>query len=74
MIKAKNLKAGMVIELTMMASYHAKKNKVTKKVEIEDDVFYTEGDEEVLVDYIECETSKGGVIRLPSNNEYKLIK
>lgn len=56
----------------MMASYYARKNKVTKIVEIEEDVYYSEGDKEVLVDFIDCETKKGGVIMLPSFNEYKL--
>ena len=53
-IKAKDLRAGMVIELTMKASYHARKKMVTQKVEIEEDVFYNTGDEEVLVDFVEC--------------------
>ncbi|QEY21624.1 hypothetical protein D0S48_13635 [Psychrobacillus sp. AK 1817] len=73
-VKAKDLKAGMIIELEMMASYHARKNKVTKVVEIEEDVFYSEGDKEVMVDFIDCNTKKGGVIMLPPFQEYKLIQ
>lgn len=42
-IKAKDLRAGMVIEL-MKASYHARKIMITQKVEIEEDVFYNTGD------------------------------
>lgn len=57
-VKAKDLKAGMIIELEMMASYHAKKNKVTKVVEIEEDVFYSERDKKVMVNFIDCETKK----------------
>jgi len=73
-IKAKDLRAGMVIELTMKASYHSRKKMVTQKVKIEEDVFYNTSDEEVLVDFVECETGKGGVIMLPSENKYKRIK
>lgn len=58
LIKAKDLKAGMKIELEMMTSYHARKNKATKVVEIEEDVFYSEGDKEVMVDFIDCNTKK----------------
>lgn len=73
-IKAKDLKSGMVIELTTKASYHARVKMVTQKVEIEEDVFYKPGDEEVLVDFVDCQTGKGGVIMLPSENVYKLCR
>ncbi|KSU89217.1 hypothetical protein AS180_03555 [Priestia veravalensis] len=68
------MKAGMKIELEMMASYHARKNKVTKVVEIEEDVFYSEGDKEIIVDFIEWETKKGGVIMLNPLKENKLVQ
>ncbi|MFT9850036.1 MULTISPECIES: hypothetical protein [Bacillales] len=64
----------MKIELEMMASYHARKNKVTKVVEIEEDVFYSEGDKEIIVDFIEWETKKGGVIMLNPLKENKLVQ
>gem|GEM_PF-5449024 len=73
LVKAKDFKAGMIIELEMMASYHASKNKVTKVVEIEEDVFYSEGDKEVMVDFIDYETKKGGVIILNPLQEYILV-
>lgn len=64
----------MKIELEIMASYHAKKNKVTKVVEIEGGVFYSEGDKEIIVDFIEWETKKGGVIMLNPLKENKLVQ
>jgi len=73
-IRSKDLKVEMKIEMEMMASYHARKNKVMKIVEIEEDIFYSEGDKEVLVNFIDCETKKGGVIMLPPLQEYKLVQ
>lgn len=64
----------MKIEMEMMASYHARKNKLMKIVEIEEDIFYSEGDKEVLVNFIDCETQKGSVIMLSPLQEHKLVQ
>lgn len=74
LVKAKDIKAGMKTELEMMASYHARKKKVKKIVGIEEDVFYSDGVNEVLVDFIDCDTKKGGVIMLPPLQEYILVQ
>jgi hypothetical protein len=60
LVKAKDLKAGMKIELVMMASNHARKKKITKTVEIEEDVYYSEGDKEVMVDFMTAKHKKVG--------------
>ncbi len=64
----------MIIELEMMASYNARKKKVKKLMEIKEDVFYSEGDKEVMVDFIDFKTKKGGVIMLPPLQVYKLVQ
>lgn len=37
-------------------------------------MFYSEGDKEVMVDFIDCNTKKGGVIMLSPFQEYKLVQ
>ncbi|MFT4413364.1 hypothetical protein ACLM5H_05845 [Fredinandcohnia humi] len=43
-------------------------------MEIEEDVFYSEGDKEIIVDFIGWETKNGGVIILNPLKENKLVQ
>lgn len=72
-VKAKDLRTGMIVEIEMKATEYARKNTVIKWVEIEEDVLYEDDGKDVLVEFVDCETDKGGVILINPEQELKLI-